>query len=197
MSTTKSVILILILSTIIQSVTSIGIQASTHDFNITSPLDHGVYVCGQMLPITYVLLGDSSGLELNIYMRPLDVNATTAIIAEKADVSEDASSVVTINKETFWEHSYNYRIPQTAPSGNYEIVFESVDAGENTTIPITVRPFVSTSAAPSATGSSSSLSPSNSISTPSTSSSIYSQRKHSGVVFSLVGFISGFILFVL
>lgn len=36
--------------------------ADDGDFNITSPLDHGVYVAGQMLPITYVLLGDTSGI---------------------------------------------------------------------------------------------------------------------------------------
>ncbi|KAI8149960.1 hypothetical protein BJV82DRAFT_497804, partial [Fennellomyces sp. T-0311] len=113
------------------------------DFNITSPLDHGVYVAGQKLPITYVLLGDSSGIKLNIYLCPVDVNATSVVIAQNADVSEDASSVVTIDNHTYWQHSYNHNIPQNAVPGSYKVVFESVDAKANTSVPISIRPYVS------------------------------------------------------
>lgn len=98
-----------------------GIQSVDQQFNITSPLDHGVYVAAQKLPITYVLLGDSSGLELNIYMKPVDVNATTVVVAQKADVSEDASSIVTIDNKTYWQHSYNYEIPRSTQAGSYEV----------------------------------------------------------------------------
>ncbi|CDS10858.1 hypothetical protein LRAMOSA11344 [Lichtheimia ramosa] len=133
-----------------------GIQSVDQQFNITSPLDHGVYVAAQKLPITYVLLGDSSGLELNIYMKPVDVNATTVVVAQKADVSEDASSIVTIDNKTYWQHSYNYEIPRSTQAGSYEVVFESVNSQENTSVPITIRPYVSTSApGPLPTGSSS------------------------------------------
>ncbi|KAI9491508.1 hypothetical protein BDB00DRAFT_789495 [Zychaea mexicana] len=187
---TAAATLLLVLPAAVCAASS-GVQTSTQDFNVTSPLDHGVYVCGQKLPITYVLLGDSSGLELNIYMRPVNVNATTVTIAQKADVSEHASSIVTISNRTFWEHSYNYNIPQNdTPAGNYEIVFESVDAGRNTTVPISIRPYVPTSApVPSATGSSVSALPSNS--SPSSSSGHRAQNQvmnSFGVVIALVGF---------
>ncbi|KAI9318960.1 hypothetical protein BX666DRAFT_1921631 [Dichotomocladium elegans] len=134
--------------------TGVGIPSGDRRFNITSPLDHGVYVGGQILPITYVLIRDSSGLELNIYVRSTNVNATTVTVAQKADVSEDASSIVKIDNETHWQHSYNYKIPQTAPAGFYEVVFESVSGHVNTSIPIMIRPYTSSSAnSPTYTGS--------------------------------------------
>ncbi|ORY97805.1 hypothetical protein BCR43DRAFT_523919 [Syncephalastrum racemosum] len=128
------------------------------DFNITSPLDHGVYVAGQMLPITYVLLGDTTDLELEIFLKPSsELNSSTVTVAQPADVSEDPSSIVTIDNRTYWQHSYNYKIPETAPAGSYYVIFSSF--GYNTTVPISIRaytPMPSTSLAPSTPSSSAS-----------------------------------------
>ncbi|KAI8388650.1 uncharacterized protein BYT42DRAFT_611669 [Radiomyces spectabilis] len=148
------------------------LEAASGEFNITSPLMNGVYVAGQILPVTYYLTRDSSKLHLNIYLQPVGINYTTAVIAQDADVSENPSAVVTVNHETVWQHSYNYEIPPTAPAGTYQVIFESVRTHANTSIPITIRPFVSSaSPMPSSTAVSLATSSSSTSSTPAKSSS--------------------------
>ena len=62
-----------------------------------------------------------------------------------------------------------HHIAGTSAVGNYEIVFESVDARKNDTVPISIGPYASSSVQPGTlTGSSSSLSASNSLSSSST-----------------------------
>ncbi|KAG0170689.1 hypothetical protein DFQ30_002123 [Apophysomyces sp. BC1015] len=125
------------------STTSAQVEAANEEFNVTSPLQSGIYVAGQKLPVTYVLLRESLNLHLNIYLVSVGLNYPTAIIAQIADVSEDPSNTVTIHNRTYWQHSYNYDIPQIAPSGSYKVVFQSVSVHTNTSVDITIRPYVS------------------------------------------------------
>ncbi|CAO3634967.1 unnamed protein product [Cunninghamella blakesleeana] len=136
---------------ILPSLSYAQIQAKSNEFNISSPLEDGVYVAGQKLPITYVITDSSSSLNLNIYFVPTaGVNFTSLVIAHKADVSDIAGAVVTINGKSYWQHTYNYAIPPNAPAGFYHVVFESVGTSTNTTVPVNIRPFVNiTSASPS------------------------------------------------
>ncbi|KAF7723786.1 hypothetical protein EC973_001699 [Apophysomyces ossiformis] len=119
------------------------VQAVSEEFNITSPLQSGIYVAGRKLPVTYYLLRESSSLKLNIYLVPINLNYPTAVIAQPADVSEDPSNTVTIHNKTYGQHSYNYDIPPIAPSGPYKVVFQSVNTHTNTSVDITIRPYVS------------------------------------------------------
>ncbi|KAI8338043.1 hypothetical protein BC941DRAFT_395801 [Chlamydoabsidia padenii] len=119
------------------------IPSKSGEFNITSPLDDGVYVAGQQLPISYVILDSGSRLSLNIYFQPAPgINSTGTIIAQNADVSEVAGAVVTINGKYYWQHTYNYAIPPTAPPGSYFVLFESVNTNTNTSVPVIIRPYV-------------------------------------------------------
>lgn len=139
------------------------IPSKSGEFNITSPLDDGVYVAGQQLPISYVILDSGSsntwfssrkrphpvfssfalGLSLNIYFQPAPgINSTGALIAKNADVSEVAGAVVTINNKYYWQHTYNYAIPPSAPPGSYFVLFESVNTSTNTSVPVIIRPYV-------------------------------------------------------
>ncbi|KAI8097721.1 uncharacterized protein BX664DRAFT_276624, partial [Halteromyces radiatus] len=128
---------------IISSICSAQIPSKSGEFNITSPLDDGVYVAGQQLPITYVILDSGSRLNLNIYFQPAPgVNYTGLTVAQNADVSEVAGAVVTINGKYYWQHTYNYAIPANAPQGSYHVIFESVNTNTNTSVPVTIRPFV-------------------------------------------------------
>lgn len=152
------------------------IPSKSGEFNITSPLDDGVYVAGQQLPISYVILDSGSsntwlslkkaaspsffcciGLSLNIYFQPAPgINNTGAVIAKNADVSEVAGAVVTINNKYYWQHTYNYAIPPTAPPGSYFVLFESVNTSTNTSVPVIIRPYVNMT---TATASSSATAP--------------------------------------
>ncbi|CDH50931.1 predicted protein [Lichtheimia corymbifera JMRC:FSU:9682] len=159
------------------SVVSADIVSQDGQYNITSPSDHGIFVAGQILPVTY-RLGESSldSLGLSIYLTSTSVaNFTTQTIAAAADVSK--SSPQTDNGVTFYEHSINYAIPSTTPAGSYNVVFESTNTNVNTTIPITMNAAVassSSSASASATGSSGS-SKSSSASSPKDESSASKQ----------------------
>ncbi|SAL99631.1 hypothetical protein [Absidia glauca] len=133
------------------------IPSKSGEFNITSPLDDGVYVAGQQLPISYVILDSGSRLSLNIYFQPAPgINSTGAVIAKNADVSEVAGAVVTINNKYYWQHTYNYAIPPTAPPGSYFVLFESVNTSTNTSVPVIIRPYVNMT---TATASSSATAP--------------------------------------
>ncbi|KAI9308304.1 hypothetical protein BJ944DRAFT_246697 [Cunninghamella echinulata] len=116
---------------ILSSLSYAQIESKSGEFNISSPLEDGVYVAGQKLPITYVITDSGSS-----------VNYTSLVIAQKADVFEKTGAVVTINGKSYWQHTYNYEIPSNAPAGYYQVVFESVDTNINTTVPVNIRPFV-------------------------------------------------------
>ncbi|SAL97911.1 hypothetical protein [Absidia glauca] len=49
------------------------VEAATHNFNVTSPVNNGPYVAGQILPCTYRLFSnvDTSGLDLLISLQAL------------------------------------------------------------------------------------------------------------------------------
>ncbi|CAO3639932.1 unnamed protein product [Cunninghamella echinulata] len=132
---------------ILSSLSYAQIESKSGEYNISSPLEDGVYVAGQKLPITYVITDSGSNLKLNIYFQPTaGVNYTSLVIAQKADVFEKTGAVVTINGKSYWQHTYNYEIPSNAPAGYYHIVFESVDTNINTTVPVNIRPFVNITA---------------------------------------------------
>ncbi|CAO3592783.1 unnamed protein product [Absidia cylindrospora] len=119
------------------------IKSKSGEFNLTSPLEDGVYVAGQQLPITYIILDSGSRLNLNIYFQPAPgVNSTGTIIAQNADVSEVAGAVVIINGRSYWQHTYNYNLPPNVPQGNFFVIFESVNTNINTSVPVIIRPYV-------------------------------------------------------
>ncbi|ORZ10143.1 hypothetical protein BCR42DRAFT_494640 [Absidia repens] len=159
--------LFLFFTVTIFSLCSAETQSKSGEFIITSPLDDGVYVAGQQLPITYILLDSGSGLNLNIYFQPgPGINSTGSVIAQNADVSKEAGAVVTINGKYYWQHTYNYKIADSAPPGSYHVVFESVDTNTNTSVPVLIRPYVNmTVAAASFSASASAASATESTST--------------------------------
>ncbi|KAI9012598.1 hypothetical protein CLU79DRAFT_770070 [Phycomyces nitens] len=147
------------------------IQSLDGLFNVTSPIESGSYVAGQKLPVTYIILQETSSLKMNIYLQAVGMNFTTTTIALNADVSQEVSSIVTVNKNTYWQHSYNYDIPQISPAGAYKVVFESVNTKVNTSVGINLNPFVSSSVAPPLSTQVSSASASSSSGSSSSSSS--------------------------
>ncbi|ORX48809.1 hypothetical protein DM01DRAFT_244885, partial [Hesseltinella vesiculosa] len=124
--------------------------SKTGEFSISSPLYDGIYVAGQALPITYLVL--DSDAKLNIYLVPSSgINASGIQVVQNADVSSTAGAVQTINGKSYWQHTYDFGIPPTVTPGAWNLVFESVNMYVNTSIPVDIRPFVNTTtASPSA-----------------------------------------------
>ncbi|KAL0078199.1 hypothetical protein J3Q64DRAFT_1193838 [Phycomyces blakesleeanus] len=148
------------------------IQSLDGLFNVTSPIESGSYVAGQKLPVTYIILQETTSLKMNIFLQAVGMNFTTTTIALNADVSQEVSSIVTVNQKTFWQHSYNYDIPQISPAGAYKVVFQSVNTNVNTSVGINLNPFISSSLTPpSSTQASSAASASSSTGSSSSNSS--------------------------
>ncbi|KAI9495072.1 hypothetical protein BDB00DRAFT_760868 [Zychaea mexicana] len=147
------------------AVTASAAQTSDDgQFNISSPNNGGIFVAGQILPLTYSMDdATSSSFGLNIYLTSSTVaNATTTAIAAPADVSKDASSALTEDGKTIYQHIINYALPASTAAGSYSVIFEATNTNVNTTIPVTIRAAAAASssssslASSSATGSSSS-----------------------------------------
>ncbi|KAI7855546.1 hypothetical protein BDC45DRAFT_505321 [Circinella umbellata] len=129
-------------------------------FNIQSPNSFGIFVAGQILPVTYQLDDStSSGFGLNVYIASTGTNVTTTAIAAPANVSKDAASKMPDNgSTTVYQHTVNYALPATTVAGDYQVIFESTNTKVNTTLPITIRAAVASSSSvpsSSATGSNS------------------------------------------
>ncbi|KAI8331222.1 hypothetical protein BC941DRAFT_360575 [Chlamydoabsidia padenii] len=121
------------------------IQATSRRFNITAPVAGSPYVAGQMVPVTYTLPDDPnlSILGLAVYFASNDpsVPSSQAIITENADLSQGFSFKRTTNTGVYFEHQLNYDIPKETKEGNYQIVFMDTKGGGNTSVPIVVRPY--------------------------------------------------------
>ncbi|KAI8072379.1 hypothetical protein BC940DRAFT_227586, partial [Gongronella butleri] len=122
-------------------------------FSISSPLYDGIYVAGQALPITYIVL--DQGAKLNIYLTPdVGVSNPGLQVVQNADVTSTAGAVVTMNGKTYWQHTYNYIIPNNVHAGKWDVVFESEEMKTNTSIPVQIQPYVNmTTASPSTSAS--------------------------------------------
>ncbi|KAI8379515.1 uncharacterized protein BYT42DRAFT_569027 [Radiomyces spectabilis] len=149
------------------------LTAPMKNYNVTSPVSNGPYVVGQILPCTYRLFQDidSSMLSLKITLEPATnappgtpTNASSVItIADNADVSKTDASAKRDGNTTFYEHSINYRIPDTVVPGNYKVVFKDMSTNTDLPVPISIRPAAQAS----------SSSPAGSAATPSKSGSIF------------------------
>ncbi|CEP08034.1 hypothetical protein [Parasitella parasitica] len=114
-------------------------QTADKQLNITSPLLHGTYVAGQILPLSYIPI--NSKVALNIYLKGGD-NETA--IALDADTSNDPTNnaPIKVDNATYYQHSINYVIPTTYSAGNYECIFENTASGSNTSIPISLLAYI-------------------------------------------------------
>ncbi|CAM0140335.1 hypothetical protein VKS41_007036 [Umbelopsis sp. WA50703] len=138
------------------------VQAPDGSFNITNPVQGGIFVQGKTLPIVYDLLDNPIALQLNVLLVPSGSSSSSnggeVTIMQNADVSEDASSMHTVNNKSYWEHTINYSIPATLAAGSYNVVFQNVMSHTNTTVPITINAASASSSAaallPSASASS-------------------------------------------
>lgn len=84
---------------------------------------------------------------LNVYLAsvggiypetPVDLNANV--------YTNDANSApVVVDGIVYRQHSYNYPLPSTVPSGSYNVVFQNTQTNTNTSVPITINPHVETS----------------------------------------------------
>ncbi|KAG1117099.1 hypothetical protein PS15m_007740 [Mucor circinelloides] len=125
-------------------------QTADKQLNISSPLLNGIYVAGQILPLSYTPL--ESNVVLNIYLKGADASFNESAIALNADTSNDPTSNVPVKVDTitYYQHSINYAIPTTYPAGNYECIFENVATHTNTSVPISLLAYVPPSGASSA-----------------------------------------------
>ncbi|KAI9246753.1 hypothetical protein BDA99DRAFT_526853 [Phascolomyces articulosus] len=150
------------LGALLYAATSVSALKASDDgqFNIQSPNSFGIFVAGQILPVTYQM-DDSvaSSFGLNVYFASTGTNATTTAIAAPADVTRDAASKLPESGSTsIYQHTVNYALPATTVAGDYQIIFESTNTKVNTTVPVTIR-----AAAPSSSSiASSSASPTSS-----------------------------------
>ncbi|ORY91091.1 hypothetical protein BCR43DRAFT_527723 [Syncephalastrum racemosum] len=64
---------------------------------------------------------------------------TVIVIAENADVSKTAASAKREGNSTYYEHSINFKIPQTVIPGAYHVVFTDRSTNTDLAIPIEVR----------------------------------------------------------
>jgi hypothetical protein len=83
-------------------------------------------------------------LILNLYIRGTDVLFNGTVIAINADTSSSPSNAISNNLDgtVYYQHSVNYFIPPNAPGGNYEVTFQNVNTKVNTTIPVSILPFI-------------------------------------------------------
>ncbi|KAI8642076.1 hypothetical protein BD408DRAFT_417040 [Parasitella parasitica] len=125
-------------------------QTADKQLNITSPLLDGVYVAGQILPLSYIPL--NSDVALNIYLKGANTSFNETAIALKADISNDPNSNIPIKVDnvTYYQHSINYAIPITYSAGSYECIFENTVSGTNSSIPISLLAYTPPSDATSA-----------------------------------------------
>ncbi|OAD08243.1 hypothetical protein MUCCIDRAFT_154866 [Mucor lusitanicus CBS 277.49] len=132
-------------------------QTADKQLNISSPLLNGVYIAGQILPLSYTPL--SPNIVLNIYLKGANINESA--VALNADTSNDPTSNVPIKVDnmTYYQHSINYAIPTTYPAGNYECIYENVATHTNTSIPISVLAYVPPPGASSANSTAVSAAP--------------------------------------
>ncbi|KAL9555769.1 hypothetical protein MBANPS3_002208 [Mucor bainieri] len=140
---------IALLGSLIASASALqNFQTADKQLNISSPLLNGVYVAGQILPLSYTPL--SSNIVLNIYLKGANVNESA--IALNADTSNDPTNNVPIKVDNviYYQHSINYAIPTTYPAGNYECIFENVATHTNTSIPVSFLAYVPPAGASSA-----------------------------------------------
>lgn len=81
---------------------------------------------------------------LNVYLESVGGLQPETPLALNADVSaNDVNSVpVVVDGIEYRQHSINYPIPQTTPSGSYNVVFQNTLTQTNTTIPVTVNPYI-------------------------------------------------------
>ncbi|KAI8084482.1 uncharacterized protein BX664DRAFT_337091 [Halteromyces radiatus] len=140
------------------------LQGPTHNYNVTSPVNNGPYVAGQILPCTYRLLSnvDTNGLDLAITLQAIggftvptpsnnttnstniENNNGTYIISEKADISRTDAFFKQEGNLTYFEHSINFNIPTTVKAGNYKVLFTDHSTNTNLQIPIEIRPAAPT-----------------------------------------------------
>ncbi|KAI9255777.1 hypothetical protein BDA99DRAFT_418723, partial [Phascolomyces articulosus] len=138
---------ILILS-VLSTCISAQLTAPTRNYNVTSPVPNGPYVVDRILPCTYHLFSDvdrtSSSSSLSSSSSSSSyTNGTTKqqdiIITENADVSKTEASAKHAGNLTYYEHSINYKIPQTVRPGRYNVIFYDKSTNTELDVPIEIR----------------------------------------------------------
>lgn len=86
-------------------------------------------------------------LQLNLYLRGVDVAFDETTIALNADISNDPSTAISNNLDgtVYYQHSVNYFIPPEVPAGNYQVTYQNAHTNVNTTIPISMLVYVAPS----------------------------------------------------
>ncbi|KAI8097793.1 uncharacterized protein B0P05DRAFT_522029 [Gilbertella persicaria] len=154
-------------STLVLAVEAL-VQSPSYQFNVTSPAPNAPYVASQILPCIYDVADNSTSDNLQLSISLVGDNSSTVMTAS-ADISKGFSFEKEITGGTVYEHQFNYHIPSNTTAGNYQVVFTDSVSQTNVSISITIAAApVTSSSIPSstlasATGSSTSLSPSSII----------------------------------
>ncbi|KAI9497539.1 hypothetical protein BDB00DRAFT_756678 [Zychaea mexicana] len=137
---------------------SAQVTAPTRNYNVTSPVTDGPYVVDQILPCTYRLFSDvdSSSLKLQIVLKAVSTDASAQqqdiTIAENADVSKTEASAKHAGNMTYYEHSINFKIPQTVRPGKYNVVFKDKSTNTELEVPIEIRSAAAANSPSTGTG---------------------------------------------
>ncbi|KAI7905719.1 uncharacterized protein BX663DRAFT_583967 [Cokeromyces recurvatus] len=122
------------------------VQSPSLTYNVTLPEPNGLYVAGQMLPISYTLPDNADlpkllSLSISFITEDPRLNFTGAVVTNNADISQGFSFRRTHNTFVYYEHQLSYSIPKNAVPGNYIVLFNDAVSKTNTSIPIIVRPY--------------------------------------------------------
>ncbi|KAI9475857.1 MAG: hypothetical protein EXX96DRAFT_574931 [Benjaminiella poitrasii] len=122
------------------------VRSPSLTYNVTLPEPNGLYVAGQMLPISYTLPDDPNlpkllSLSISFTTTDSNLNSTGAVITPDADISQGFSFRRTRNTYVYYEHQLSYAIPKNTVPGNYIVMFNDAISKTNTSIPIIVRPY--------------------------------------------------------
>lgn len=76
----------------------------------------------------------------------MNVYYTEQVIVYGADIANTpvGNVPVVVGATTYYQHNINYHIPEVAPSGNYEVIYQNLNTNSNTSIPVSILPYVAT-----------------------------------------------------
>ncbi|RCI05900.1 hypothetical protein CU098_012740 [Rhizopus stolonifer] len=132
----------LVITALFSAVSAAEVTMTDGQVRISSPISGGVYNQGKTLPFTYKTIVEPLNVALNMYLRGTDCNYPETILFANADVFLDSPNATPIHAgpKTYYEHSLNYIIPSSLPTGNYAVTYQNTNTGVNTTIPIYIQP---------------------------------------------------------
>ncbi|KAI7874554.1 hypothetical protein K492DRAFT_137687 [Lichtheimia hyalospora FSU 10163] len=146
-TTTTHVLLSFLILSLVGNHALAQLSAPMRNYNVTSPVSNGPYVVDRILPCTYRLMSDVDSSCMDPYKFALSIsssgsgkNATQPepiMITDNADVSKTEASAKHDGNMTYYEHSFNFKIPSTVAPGRYNVVF--FDASTNTELPIPIE----------------------------------------------------------